>query len=673
MVLKIRQLRPDVIITNHDTTSGHGHHQATGRLILQAFDAAADPKEFPEQLNEVTTWQAQRLFVRARGQGSTPSQVVTVDPNEVDPVRGTSYAQQALNGLQKHATQGPWPKVISPNGARIIRYNLVRQLQTAGALPENPKTVVDGLRLPETISSKFVAPTLDQKPLTEYVEKPGEVLVALVNARKRGAFTAAKEVETIDPQRFRLMSKRLDNALAITTGVQLTIDSKDRLLVPGVKSEVEVSLSNSGDADVAIKRLRSRGLPLDKELNAAEKLLPGTETSQTVTATPAKTTPFSVPSSAHLYDGHLFGESLSVTAEVEAEGAPFSVTAEKKLDVAPAVQIINNNPSPCVETTATIGRCLSASVTLVNNLKEKFSGELTLTSSLRGRPTNSKNEVALTPQESRKVVLGSTSQISNRALANSHRQPDVTTVSLVKATSKELVSKETIPVVYVAGIAVAGLRVGYVPSYDDTLKQSLNALGVQSKELSVQDVQNNDLAQFDTIVIDNRGYEAHPELIQANSRLLKFVENGGTMIVFYHKTNEWNPRPQLGPYPIVLGDDRVTEEDAPIQMLEPRHPLFNFPNRITQTDFADWIQERGLYFPRQWDPKYTALLSTHDKGEPPLKGGLLVSQFGNGNYVYTSLVWYRQLRAGIPGGYHFFANLISYGHQSMSPRLPNVR
>src|SRR5262245_24765530 len=133
MVLQIRQLRPDVIITNHDTTSGHGHHQATGRLILQAFDAAANPKEFPEQLNEVTTWQPQRLFVRGGRNQSTdnsakaaPPQQVTIDPNELDPVRGVSYAQQALNGLQKHASQGPWPKTISPNGARIIRYNLVR-------------------------------------------------------------------------------------------------------------------------------------------------------------------------------------------------------------------------------------------------------------------------------------------------------------------------------------------------------------------------------------------------------------------------------------------------------------------------------------------------------------------------------------------------------------------
>ena len=121
MVLKIRELRPDIIITNHDTSRGHGHHQATGRLILEAFDAAADPKRFPEQLQRLTVWQPSRLFVRGRRSGTgtpTPStanteKVVTVDPNERDPVRGTIYAEQALAALQKHASQGPWPKTIA--------------------------------------------------------------------------------------------------------------------------------------------------------------------------------------------------------------------------------------------------------------------------------------------------------------------------------------------------------------------------------------------------------------------------------------------------------------------------------------------------------------------------------------------------------------------------------
>jgi len=157
-------------------------------------------------------------------------------------------------------------------------------------------------------------------------------------------------------------------------------------------------------------------------------------------------------------------------------------------------------------------------------------------------------------------------------------------------------------------------------------------------------------------------------LIAANTRLLEFAQAGGTLIVFYHKDNEWNPdekknRPQLAPYPIILDDKRVTDETAPITFLQPRHPLLNRPNRITQADFANWIQERGLYYPKQWDDHYTALFSTNDAGEAPLTGGLLVADYGKGTYIYTSMVWYRELRAGVPGAYRMLANMISYGHK----------
>jgi hypothetical protein len=233
---------------------------------------------------------------------------------------------------------------------------------------------------------------------------------------------------------------------------------------------------------------------------------------------------------------------------------------------------------------------------------------------------------------------------------------------------KEPIAKRVVPLVYANAIVVAGRKVGYIPSSDKTLERALASLGVDAKQLTVDDIAKADLSVFNTIIIDNRGYEAHQELIGLNNRLLKFAEDGGTLLVFYHRVNEWNPneqrgRPQLAPYPIIVGDERVTQEDAPITFLQPRNPLLNFPNKITQADFANWVQERGLYFPREWDKQYTAVLGTSDKGEPMLRGGLLVAPYGRGNYIYTSFVWYRQLRAGLPGGYRFFANLISYGRR----------
>jgi LmbE family N-acetylglucosaminyl deacetylase len=659
MVLQIRRLRPDAIITNHDTTSGHGHHQATGRIVLQAFDAAADPKQFPEQLSEVGVWQVQRLFVRSRGGADAAGQTFAIDPNETDPARGTTYAQQALSGLQKHATQGPWPKSVPAGGGRISRYSLVKQAPNSPPLPANAKTPLDGLSLPEQITAAMVAPTIEGKPLTEFVDRRLEVLVSLLNARRRGAFTAAKEVVAADPQRFKLMSSRLDKALALASGASITLTLDGTALVPGEKARIIASIANNGVGDIQIKEVKFRGLGMDTKLNVADKMLPGTDTTGAVELTTPTSASFTVPSSEHLYDGRLFGEPLTAQAELGLEGITFFVDTEIKRDVAPAVEIVAVEPTPYVTTPATSQKPLEFKVRLQNHLAKDFRGLLRVS----GQSLETGKEINLAPNgtDEENVVVRSL------ALTGLMKNSDVA-ITVDLPNPKEPIAKKIVPLIYADAIVVGGRKVGYLPSYDKTLERALNSLGVDAKQLTIDDIAKADLSVYHTIVLDNRPYEAHPELVGLNSRLLKFVEDGGSLVVFYSKTNEWNPneqrnRPQLAPYPIILGDERVTEEDAPVTFLQPRHIVLHFPNRITQADFANWVQERGLYFPREWDPRYVAVLATSDKGEQPLKGGLLVAPYGRGNYIYTSFVWYRQLRAGNPGGYRFFANLISYGRR----------
>ena len=655
MVLQIRLLRPDAIITNHDTASGHGHHQATGRIILQAFDAAADPKQFPEQLAQAGPWQVQRLFVRSRGEAS--GQVITIDPNETDPVRGVTYAQQALSGLQKHATQGPWPKTVPPGGARIVRYSLVKTATSAPAVPENAKTPVDGLTLPATVAAKLVAPRIEDKPLTDAIDRRLELLVALLSAKRRGVFTAPKEVFELDPHRFTLMSERLNKALAAASGASVYVSAAGSSLVPGEEAQLEAIVGNSGLAEIQIKQLKFRGLGAEQNLKAAEKILPGTETAAEVKVTTPKTYGLSVPAAEHLYDGRLFGEPLKLEAELSIEGVTFTIENETRRDIVPAVEIVDVRPSPYVTTPATSQKPLDFKVTLQNRLRSDFRGLLRIS----GQSLETGHEINLRPDETK------TSNLVVRPLPLAGQiQGTTVSVTVDLPIPKEPLAKRMLPFLYANAVVVSGRKVGYLPSYDETLERALVALGVDAKKLTVEEIAKSDLTSFHTIVIDNRGYEAHQDLIPVNDRLLKFAENGGTVVVFYHRINEWNPnanRPQLAPYPIVLGNDRVTEEDAPVTFLQPRHPLLNFPNKITQADFANWVQERGLYFPREWDPRYTAVLATSDKGEPPLKGGLLVAPYGKGNYIYTSMVWYRQLRAGHAGGYKVFANLISYGRK----------
>ncbi len=222
-----------------------------------------------------------------------------------------------------------------------------------------------------------------------------------------------------------------------------------------------------------------------------------------------------------------------------------------------------------------------------------------------------------------------------KATAADQRHSGFARVSIVSPDSKELITERRLNAVYTDARAAPGLLVGYLPSFDKTLGGALAALGIEAKELTVAGIQGGSLADYSAIVIDNRGYQAHPELVAANARLLDYVRNGGTLIVFYQKANEWNPdqgkgRPQLAPYAIILGNARVTDENSVVRFLQPRHPLLLYPNRIGSTDFKNWIQERGLYYPTEWDSHYTALLATSDPGEAPRRDGLLAARYGSG-------------------------------------------
>ncbi len=201
------------------------------------------------------------------------------------------------------------------------------------------------------------------------------------------------------------------------------------------------------------------------------------------------------------------------------------------------------------------------------------------------------------------------------------------------------------------------LKVGYVMGSGDDGPEALRQMGVNVKMISPAELASGDLSVYDTIVLGIRVYEVNDDVIANNKRLLDYVSNGGTLIVQYNK-NEY-VRGGFAPYPVNMRGDRVTDENAPITVLVPDHPLFNFPNKITAEDWKGWSQERGLYFLSDWDPRYTPLLASSDAPRNQLKGGELIAQYGKGNYIYTAYAWFRQFPAGVPGAYRLFANLVS--------------
>ena len=210
-------------------------------------------------------------------------------------------------------------------------------------------------------------------------------------------------------------------------------------------------------------------------------------------------------------------------------------------------------------------------------------------------------------------------------------------------------------------------HVGYIIGAGDLVADSLKQIGADVTVLSSEDLARGDLSHFDAIVAGVRAYNTRADLRANQQRLMDYVQNGGTYIVQYNTAEGGQFDPETGalshiaPYPLKIGRDRITVEEAPVEVLKPNNPLLTTPNRITNADFEGWIQERGLYFASSWDPHFETILSSHDPGEKPLQGGLLYARYGKGTYIFTAFAWFRELPAGVPGAYRIFANLLSAG------------
>jgi hypothetical protein len=224
-----------------------------------------------------------------------------------------------------------------------------------------------------------------------------------------------------------------------------------------------------------------------------------------------------------------------------------------------------------------------------------------------------------------------------------------------------------------------GLRVGFFPGTGDDVPRALEDLGVPVQILGASDLQSGDLGHYDAIILGVRAYAVRPELRAANNRLLNYVKNGGVLVVQY---NLQNFDGDYGPYPFALGQNpqKVVDEKSPIRFLEPASPVFSWPNKITDTDFQGWVEERGHGFMDTWDKShYQALVETHDPDQKPQRGGLLLAHYGQGVYIYDAFALYRQLPEGVPGAYRILANLISLrknpavNHGSITSQAPPAK
>ena len=379
--------------------------------------------------------------------------------------------------------------------------------------------------------------------------------------------------------------------------------------------------------------------------------------------------PFAPPLASAMVELTLSGERVTVTQPVEYRFVDRTLgEIRRELKVAPALTL-TVRPSLLVIPVGATNRTREVSVEVINNARQPTAGSLNVLVPPNWKVDCDSRELSFTGQHDKIVrtvrvtpPVGIAGDFSLNVVAEAnHRQYDSGySVIAYPHIESHLIYRRATAKVELFDVKVArNLRVGYVVGSGDEEPDALRQLGLSVTILNAADLASGDLSVYDSIVLGIRVYEFNKGVIASNKRLLEYVHNGGTLIVQYNKNDYMNG--SLAPFPLQMARvERVTDENAPVTVLVPEHPLFNFPNRITADDWTGWTQERGLYFVTDWDDRYTPLLASADEGDAPLRGGQLIAPYGNGLYVYTAYSWFRQLPAGVPGAYRLFANLVSY-------------
>jgi hypothetical protein len=499
----------------------------------------------------------------------------------------------------------------------------------------------------------------------------------------------------------------LDRAIAVATGVVCDARADDDHVVAGQRVAVTLECWNSGaePRTVTASLRATRGFTVQGQLPATWHLEPGALGTTQVTAAVAADAPLTVPyfrlpaSGAEYYDwssappqvrGEPFGEpELTGTFLIEGSaGSEREVTlrlndqargeVRRPVTVVPRVDVALE---PSTEVwPAGDARPRQFTVTLTHGARDTTVGTVTLAAP-SGRATVRPQSFRLTREDERETFTfevrqagaGTSGALQIRAAARDaagrRYETGVVTVDYPHIRPRAY-ARPAVAVVRVAPLALPRLaRIGYVRGAADRVPEALRSVGLPITILDAATLTSGDLSRFSAIVIGPRAYETDSALVEANSRVLEYARRGGRVVVQYQQQRYFEGG--FAPYQLTVGGpasspglppvshDRVTDETAPVRILAPTNPAVLVPNRLTAADWEGWVQERGLYFARSWDPAFRPLLETHDPGEGPLEGGLLVARVGRGSYVYTGLSFFRQLPAGVPGAFRLFANLLA--------------
>ena len=773
-VRAVRLYRPLVVtaVFQGGITDGHGQHQVSGEMAQEVFEAAGDPKVFPEQIAAgLLPWSPMKVYARvpffsvtSKGMfdyatnkyaparfynyvtkewsTESPKANVTIAEGDYSPVLGMSYLQFGRMGLGLQKSQNGGMGVPAAGAFDVAYHRYGSRVKTE----ETEKNFFDGLdvSLMGIASLAAASPAsqtaflhdglekingLVEQAVKAYAIKAPEKTAPFLRDGLRATNTLIAQVETsgLTAQEkydvlheLRVKRVQFNDALVEALGLKLRAqvagpggggpfarfgDGGDTFVtaVPGQSFAVQVQVVNGSDVPVTVKDCgfdSAAGARVEgPEPSAAATIVDGKAFGQRYSVKlpdDAQVTrpPFTQTKSEQAYydvaDPAMRNASLPLPAltawvTVDYDGVEVRLgqevqtlhrvsglgTVYEPLVVAPAISVA---VSPAAGVVPLTEKTLLVTAKVRSNVKGAAEGSvrLELPAGWTAAPERAEFSLGKDGDEAEIPFVVTPGKMAETAytmtavasFAGKEYREGYKTVGYAGMLPGNLYRPATYTARGVDVKVAPGLRVGYLPGTGDEVQASLENLGVHATTLTMADVAGGRLARFDVVVLGVRAYAAHPGLAAANRQLLEYAKNGGVVIVQYNRGQF-----DYGPFPTSLGsEEKVVDETAAVKLLMPESPVLNWPNKISERDFDGWVEERGHGFMESWDPKYEAPLETHDPGQDPQKGGLLVAKTGKGAYVYVAYALYRELPEGVPGAYRLFANMLSLRKGSAAGR-----
>ena len=687
VVWAIRTFKPDVIINrfNHRTPgTTHGHHTSSAMLSVEAFDLVNDNTKFSDQLKYTQVWQPKRLFFntsswfyRDKKKFAEASKNFTkFDVGVYYPLKGLSNNELASLASSQHLCQGFGR--LTTRGSQTEYAEFLK-----GDAPKDKSDIFSGINT-----------------TWNRVMNGGEVGDILYNIEDNFDFTnpakhlpklleAYSLITKLENEHWKkIKTTEIKEIIEACLGLYIEASAVSATAVPNSTIDVNFEVINRSDIPVELTSITSnktnkkyfKGISLakNKKENFKEQIsLKGAnysdpywlrnEASLGMYAVEDRTligkpeTPREITVDFNMIVNYVpisFTKNVIRRYSKRDKGEiyePFEIVPRVTTKLKDKVLIFSDSVAKKVEVEVRAGANFTSGTVQLDVPKEWMVSPVEIPFNIAQK--NDKQVVVFTV-----VPPKNQSEGNLKVIANS--QGEKFTKELIEINynhiPKQTVLKNSEAKIVRLNIKKKGTNIGYIKGAGDAVPESLQQIGYKVIALKPSEINTKNLQQFDAVVLGIRAYNVVNDLKFKQKFLLEYVKNGGNLIVQYNTNRGVDVQ---APYQLKLSRDRVTDEFAEVTILDPNNSLLNFPNKITEADFKGWVQERGLYFPNIWSEQYTPLLSMKDKGETPKLGSLLIAKYGEGNYIYTGLSFFRELPAGVSGAYKLFANMLSVGKE----------